>query len=169
MKPRTNAFHGSVYEYLRHDALDARTYFAKSKTEAAIQPVRRDFRRPLQKNKTWFFGNYEGRRQNTASANVLNVPTALEATGDFSDQSTPILDPGTGQPFALNKIPTVSDTKKNSELLAEEHTLDADVFYRKAIRHVDQLKDLDIALDSPTIEVAGIIIGAVLDNYFSMK
>lgn len=39
----------------------------------------------------------------------------------------------------------------------------ANVFYRKGIKRADHLKDLDIALDSPTIEVAGIIINTVDD------
>ena len=104
----TNQFHGSAFDYLRNDVLDAQPYFASSKT-----PYRRNIfggtvGGPIFKDKIFFFGSYQGTRT-TASPNagVQNiVPTQDERNGDFSALVTPIIDPTTGQPFPENTIPT---------------------------------------------------------------
>src|SRR5207249_2719910 len=79
-KSGTNDFHGSVFEFLRNANFDARNFFDRE--EAAGKP---EFRRnqfgfsaggPIIKNKTFFFGNYEGMREalgRTTSFNVLGV------------------------------------------------------------------------------------------------
>jgi hypothetical protein len=57
----TNRFHGSAYEFLRNSALDARNYF----DPPTIAPFRRNqfgisAGGPIQKDKTFIFGDYEG-------------------------------------------------------------------------------------------------------------
>src|SRR4029077_2316637 len=73
-----NAFHGSVYEFLRNSALDARNFF-----EDPLAP-KASFKRnqfggaiggPLVKNHTFFFADYEGIRQAKGIANVNFVPS----------------------------------------------------------------------------------------------
>src|SRR6202162_1927284 len=75
----TNGFHGSVYEFLRNSALDARNYF-----EAPPPTPKASFKRnqfggaiggPIIKNRTFFFADYEGIRQSKGIANVLTVPS----------------------------------------------------------------------------------------------
>ena len=75
----TNSLHGSVYEFLRNSALDARNYF-----EAPPPAPKASFKRnqfggaiggPVIKNRTFFFADYEGIRQSKGIANVLTVPS----------------------------------------------------------------------------------------------
>ncbi len=73
----TNKVHGSVYEFLRNSALDARNYFDQAKKP--------NFQRnnfgaalggPIRTNKVFLFGNYEGYRQNLGLSDVTLVPNA---------------------------------------------------------------------------------------------
>jgi hypothetical protein len=80
----TNAFHGSVYEFLRNSALDARTYFEDPTQPKA--PFRRNqfggtFGGPIVKNRTFFFADYEGNRQSKGVATPLTVPSMNARNG----------------------------------------------------------------------------------------
>ena len=71
----SNAFHGSVYEFLRNNVLDAPNYF----DVASAPPFRRNqfggaLGGPIQKDKTFFFTNYEGLRQSLHQTSVAFVP-----------------------------------------------------------------------------------------------
>jgi len=75
-KSGTNAFHGSAYEFLRNSALDARNFF----DGPVIPPFRRNQfgasqGGPMQKDKTFFFGDYEGLRQSLGVSNFDFVPS----------------------------------------------------------------------------------------------
>ncbi|MGC8548354.1 MAG: carboxypeptidase regulatory-like domain-containing protein [Acidobacteriaceae bacterium] len=78
----TNHFHGSVYEFLRNNALDAPNYFARG----ATPPFQRNqfgasLGGPIQRNKTFLFGNYEGFRQHLHQTGVDLVPDANARNG----------------------------------------------------------------------------------------
>jgi len=80
----TNDFHGSLWEFLRNDAFDATNYFA-SKTE----PLKQNqfggrFGGPVFKDKTFFFGYYEGFRNHQGETIGSTVPSVAERGGDFS-------------------------------------------------------------------------------------
>ena len=80
-KSGTNAFHGSLFEYLRNDIFDARDYFATTgpKPELRQNQFGGSIGGPIQKNKTFFFGDYEGFRQVYAqNTYVSTVPTAAQ-------------------------------------------------------------------------------------------
>lgn len=71
----TNLLHGSIFEFLRNSAFDARNYF----DQAAIPEFQRNqfggaLGGPLKKNKVFLFGNYEGFRQNLHLSDVTLVP-----------------------------------------------------------------------------------------------
>lgn len=104
-KSGTNAFHGSVYEYLRNDVLNARSFFAKTIPPLRYNLFGTSLGGPVRKDKTHFFFNYEGRRQVTAATQTLNLPDVAEVKGDFSGDSYRVLDPLTKVPFAGNVIP----------------------------------------------------------------
>lgn len=81
-KSGTNRFHGSVYEFHRNDALDARNYF-----DPAEKP---DFRRnqfgftlggPVKKDRTFFFVGYEGLRENLGRTISTVVPNEAARQG----------------------------------------------------------------------------------------
>ncbi len=74
----SNQWHGSVYEFLRNNALDAPNYF----DVASAPPFQRNqfggsIGGPVQKDKTFLFANYEGFRQNLHQTSVELVPDAL--------------------------------------------------------------------------------------------
>ncbi|MFP5230751.1 MAG: carboxypeptidase regulatory-like domain-containing protein [Acidobacteriota bacterium] len=79
----SNQLHGSVFEFLRNSALDARNYFNKPGT---IPPFQRNqfggaLGGPIQKNKTFAFGNFEGFTQHLHQAGVALVPDANARNG----------------------------------------------------------------------------------------
>ncbi len=81
----TNRFHGSAYEFLRNSALDARNYF----DPPTIAPFRRNqfgvsAGGPIQKDKTFIFGDYEGLRQSLGLSMVDNVPSLAARSGQLS-------------------------------------------------------------------------------------
>ncbi len=71
----TNTWHGSAYEFIRNSALDAKQYFDPSR----IPPFKRNqfggtLGGPIQRNKMFFFFNYEGIRQSYGESAAVNVP-----------------------------------------------------------------------------------------------
>ncbi len=111
-KSGTNAFHGSIYDFLRNNFFDARNFFA-----ATTEPLHQNqfgvtLGGPVRRNKDFFFAYYEGQRDRQGETETAIVPTAAERSGDFSgvvDSSTgrptPLINEFTGQPFPNNKIP----------------------------------------------------------------
>src|SRR5215475_14112356 len=110
LKSGTNGFHGTAYEFLRNQVLDARNYFAPTD-----QPDPRNQRNqfgfsiggPIVKDRTFFFGDYEGARFREGITRLANVPTEQERVGDFSQlpvQQQPLI-PGTQTPFPGGQIP----------------------------------------------------------------
>jgi hypothetical protein len=78
----TNTLHGTIFEFLRNSALDARNFFDQGNTP----PFRRNqfggaAGAPLKKNRAFIFGNYEGFRQALALSNVTVVPDAQARQG----------------------------------------------------------------------------------------
>lgn len=85
IKSGTNQFHGDVYEFFRNDVLDARNAF----DVFGRQPYQQNqfgatLGGPIIKNKTFFFGDYEGLRIRQALPQLVLVPTPAEIGGDFS-------------------------------------------------------------------------------------
>ncbi|HWE53062.1 MAG TPA: carboxypeptidase-like regulatory domain-containing protein [Bryobacteraceae bacterium] len=88
----TNQLHGTLYEFLRNSALDARNFF----DQGAVPPFRRnDFGGalggPLKKNKIFLFGNYEGFRQHLAVSDVTTVPDNAARQGPLGPGVAPLL------------------------------------------------------------------------------
>jgi len=89
-KSGTNDFHGSVFEFLRNEALNARNLFAPTTTANPNKPV---FRRNqfgfvagghVIKDKMFYFGDYQGTRQLIARVRISTVPTLAQRAGNFS-------------------------------------------------------------------------------------
>ncbi len=104
----SNSFHGSVYNYLRNHALDARNFF-----DAPGAPIPQFQRNqfgaslggPVHRERTFFFGGYEGTRVRDGVTKTARVPGLAERNGDFSNSPFPVIDPFTQQPFPDNRIP----------------------------------------------------------------
>lgn len=87
LKSGANDVHGSLFEFHRNAALDARNFFAPA-GESKPKYIRNQFGGsiggPLKRDQTFFFGDYEGTRSREGITRVTNVPTLLERQGDFS-------------------------------------------------------------------------------------
>ena len=84
IKSGTNQFHGDVFEFVRNEKFDAINYF-----DTTQQPYKQNqfgftLGGPIVKNKTFFFGDYEGLRLRQALPQLAQVPTPAELGGDFS-------------------------------------------------------------------------------------
>ncbi len=82
-KSGSNQFHGTAFEFLRNDMLDARNYF--NRDPAAKSAFRNNqfgasLGGPILKDKTFFFGAYEGQRERVGSDFSLQVPTSAQIT-----------------------------------------------------------------------------------------
>ena len=77
----TNTLHGSAFEFLRNSALDARDFFDKE-----VPPFKRNqfgftLGGPIQQDRTFFFGSYEGLRQRLGTNLFMRVPTLAARRG----------------------------------------------------------------------------------------
>jgi hypothetical protein len=107
-KSGTNSLHGSAWEFLRNNRLNARNYFAgPSADKYQYNQFGAALGGPVIKDKLFFFISYEGFRGRLGNSPLRSrVPTAAERAGDLSDVATPVIDPNTGQPFPGNIIPS---------------------------------------------------------------
>ncbi|HXM93607.1 MAG TPA: TonB-dependent receptor [Candidatus Dormibacteraeota bacterium] len=109
LKSGTNKFHGTVFEFLRNDELDANNFFLN---RAGVK--RPEFKRnqfgvvvsgPIIRDKTFWLFNYEGLRLPQPVTLTGIMPIQQQFQGDFSGFSGTIINPATGQPFPGNIIP----------------------------------------------------------------
>lgn len=139
-RPGTNSYHGTAFDFLRNDALDASNY-----DFLGTHPPKSPFRQnqygytlggPIQipklfngKNRLFFMSNYEGLKSRTTRVTLATTLTPAMRNGDFSAVPTQLRDPltrtGTGaaataQPFVGNQIP-VSRFDKNSIYLLNKY------------------------------------------------
>src|SRR5438874_6890802 len=106
-KSGSNQFHGSGFEFGRHERFDSRLFFAQGKPLNRQNQYGGSLGGPIKENKTFFFVDYEGYRLKQGVPFLITVPTMKMRTGDFSELSTPIYDPTTTPrtAFAGNIIP----------------------------------------------------------------
>src|SRR5215813_4654782 len=101
----TNSFHGTVYEFLRNDVLDAKNFFdGSTKPPFRQNQFGASLGGPIQRNKTFFFGNYEGSRIFKGVTLGAALPTEEMRAGNFAGMG-PIINPITQQPFTDDQIP----------------------------------------------------------------
>ncbi len=83
-KSGTNSIHGDVFEFVRNDKLDAKNYFAPSKSELRRNQFGYTVGGPVWKNHIFFFSDYQGTRQvQGAETGLVTVPTDDERQGNF--------------------------------------------------------------------------------------
>ncbi|MGI8990873.1 MAG: carboxypeptidase regulatory-like domain-containing protein [Bryobacteraceae bacterium] len=111
-KSGTNLYHGSLFEFLRNDKLNANDFFTnkagKPRTPSRVNQFGGTVGGPLKKDKLFFFFNYEGYRERTSSLETITAPNAAQRSGDFSGLKTgagqliTIYDPSTTVPDPAN-------------------------------------------------------------------
>ncbi len=123
-KSGTNSLHGTLFEFLRNDKLDAKNFFNVPQAGNPLAGVKPEFRQnqfggsvggALRKDKTFFFADYEGFRRIQGQTQQAAIPTACELgraacngvtqLGNFSDTTAPIYNPQTHTPYQNNVIP----------------------------------------------------------------
>lgn len=92
----TNSLHGAAFEFHRNDALDAKTYFDPP-DEPKPPLTRNQFGGyaggPIRRDRTFFFGSYEGLRQDLTETSIVRVPSrATRARTDISPAIQPYID-----------------------------------------------------------------------------
>ncbi len=96
-KSGSNQLHGSAYEFLRNNALDARDFFARTGPAPELRQNQfgGSIGGPIRKDKTFFFGDYEGLRIRQGTTQTTTVPTLFEEQhpGNFSDIGGPVISP----------------------------------------------------------------------------
>ncbi len=81
----TNAVHGDVYEYFRNKVLNAQGFFNTVKPQFNQNQFGGTLGGPIKKDRTFFFGSYEGRRiRQGQPSSLVQLPTPSEVSGDFS-------------------------------------------------------------------------------------
>jgi len=125
IKSGTNQFHGTAFDFLRNNVLDAHSYFERPITAPGYTYRRGQLRQnqfggtlggPILRDKLFFFWSYEGQRQNTSNQATAMYPTAAVLAGDFSGVNPAsgaamrnygtIYDPTALIPFGGNQIPS---------------------------------------------------------------
>lgn len=100
----TNEFHGSAFENLRNDKLDARNFFSVQKNQLRFNDFGYSLGGPIKKDKLFFFWGQEWKRlRQQASPSRVTVPTTAMLNGDFSGQPQ-LFFPGTKDPIPNNNI-----------------------------------------------------------------
>jgi hypothetical protein len=147
----TNQFHGSAYEFLRNSALDAKNYF----DNGSVAPFERNevggaAGGPIQRDKTFLFGNYEGYRQKLGLSDATLAPDANARLGILpcsglatvpagcsvaTPPTTVVL--GTGVPQLLNLWPTATASSREVTTAAGLPT-GIDVIFSNPLQRIEE-------------------------------
>lgn len=117
IKSGTNQLHGSVFEFLRNSTLDGSNFFANRNGSPKPAYKQNQFGGtiggPIRKDRTFFFGSFEGTRTRLGRSFISTVPVTEVRDGNFN-RIRPVFDPATTvgtaasftrQPFAGNIVP----------------------------------------------------------------
>jgi Carboxypeptidase regulatory-like domain len=106
IKSGTNTVHGSLFEFFRNTDLDASDYFTQSVPNYKRNLFGGSVGFPIKKDKAFLFASYQGaRRREGQVAPPFETLTQQERSGDFSDISTQLVNPATGNPYPGNQVP----------------------------------------------------------------
>ncbi len=117
-KSGTNELHGSLYEFLRNDKIDARGFFTARKPPLRQNQFGAAVGGPIVRNRTFFHFSYEGYRQVNASSQLALVPTVAERSGDFSAATRRLFDPYSTRPNPANPNVLLRDPFPNNRIPA---------------------------------------------------
>ena len=118
LRSGTNQFRGTAWEFHRNTALNATGFF---KPSSGVKPtLQRNqfgvvFGGPIIRNRTFFFGDYEGFRQISRTVTFATIPTQAQREGVLG---RPVRNPVTGEVFADGVIPTSAITAFARQVLA---------------------------------------------------
>jgi Carboxypeptidase regulatory-like domain/TonB dependent receptor len=117
----SNSFHGAIWEFFRNDAFDATNYFARETEPLKQNQFGASIGGPIKRDKTFFFGFYEGFRNRQGETQGSTVPSLAERQGSFAELCPEGFDPNSGicnnpnhqlfnvflnQPYPFNQMPS---------------------------------------------------------------
>ncbi len=121
VKSGTNQLHGTAFEFLRNDVLNARDFFLTQRPTFKRNVFGGTVGAPIKKDKTFVFGAYQGaRRREEQPSPQLTVLSPAERTGNFGElcggafdgsgnctnpNGTQLINPATGNPYPFNQVP----------------------------------------------------------------
>jgi Carboxypeptidase regulatory-like domain/TonB dependent receptor len=123
VKSGTNHLHGSAFEFLRNDVLNARDFFLSERPSFKRNVFGGTVGGPIKKDKTFIFGAYQGARRREGQASPqLTVLSQAERGGNFGElcgapsdfdgagnctnpNGTQLTNPNTGNPYPFNQLP----------------------------------------------------------------
>ena len=121
VKSGSNQLHGSAFEFIRNDVLNARDFFLTQRPSFKRNVFGGTVGAPIKKDKLFIFGAYQGaRRREEQPSPQLTVLSPAERTGDFGElcggafdgagnctnpNGTQLINPATNNPYPFNKIP----------------------------------------------------------------
>jgi Carboxypeptidase regulatory-like domain len=120
-KSGSNAFHGTLFEFLRNTDLDARSFFAANTEKFNLNQFGASFGGPIRKDKTFFFVDYEEKYQRHGIPFTGVMPTVAMRNGDFTDN--PFGQPNSIQltnPTSTTGTPLMCDSSGNPEPAAAD-------------------------------------------------
>jgi outer membrane receptor protein involved in Fe transport len=135
-KSGTNTFGGSVFEFLRNDALDARNFFDAAKPEFRRNQFGGTFGGPIVKNRTFFFTSYEGLREFKGITTVSVVPDNNARRGIVPGRTSTTVD-ARSLPI-LDLFPTVNGRNfgdGTGEFIGTTDRISSDDFFTVKIDH----------------------------------
>ena len=142
-KSGTNKFHGSAYEYLQNQFLDAIPFGAGAgnKPHKVANDFGASFGGPLSiphlyngRDKTFFFGDYEGLRYPQSNVLQALVPTTLMKQGNFSQEATaPLINPFTRGTYPNNTVPINASSAAFLKLYPDPSPQYANLSLRQAV------------------------------------
>lgn len=115
-KSGTNEFHGSAWEYLRNDNLDANNFFTQTVTPFSQNQFGVAGGGPVVKNKVFFFGSFQEFRFRRSGETFLKVPSAANLGGDLSDLPEQVFNPFSTREDPNNPGNFVRDPFPNNQI-----------------------------------------------------
>src|SRR5919109_1389123 len=113
-KSGTNTFSGSVFEFYRNDALDAPNYFDKKFNRPKPDLERNQFGfslgGPIMRNRLFFFGSYEGLREDQGRTDTALVPSVNARQGRLANGRTVAVNPRMTRYLELYPVPGQGNT-----------------------------------------------------------
>jgi hypothetical protein len=110
MKSGSNSFHGSLFEYDRNSALQARNFFATSIPHTVYNQYGGSLGGRIIRDKLFFFADYQGSRDLEGQIAIPTIPTTAMRAGNFSASPTTIYDPQTGTSTGAGRTPFPNQT-----------------------------------------------------------
>jgi hypothetical protein len=165
----TNTFHGSLFEFHRNSALNARNFFARQSDGLKRNQFGGTIGGPIWRNHTFFFFSHQETTQRSRpSTTYAVVPSAAQRRGDFSAFRSPLIDPRNGQPFPSNMIPIERMNPLTRTLLERMIPLPNDPvnpFYHYSVPSASDLRQTVLKIDHQ-FGPSDTLTGRYLYNYF---